>query len=632
MAMWRVSANRNLPIRSDMSWDGAAATASVFSWAGFDGDKPDPSKARQAFLVYDADNPNLKGSYKLPFAMVSNGRLVASEAGLRAAASRLPQTNIPMDIMNRARSVIDGYQSKMKKSSMNSEDSKNDISNIPNSVMRYDSIMNLEKMPMPMPMSPTEYPMNPEDHPDDENDPEDKYPENNGGMKIVPIDMLRTGKFMRKSMLGEYVLTIDEQMMDVMIDNFKNNVTCSKVPLDTNHMKQESYGWLTDLRKEPMMVKGKPQTCLVGEWAINSKGQEIMSDQVYKYFSIEFMYNYSQREIFETTKGEDGMEMPKGEMINYGPTITGGALTNRPFIPDLKEVPMMFSDQDIITNGCLVEMSDDLPIASGVLQKTVVNFEENGVELINKPKKQFDISGFSKHKEKDSMKFSANSSLLKFMEEKLSLIEDKNSSEFKDLSDSIATAKSEFAAAQAEFEAKENAVKELINANKKMNDKFSDLTTKVVSLESKIQSSESELMLQRERARQSEINEYCLNMANKGLSKPFVDQIKTILLADKDNKEVVCLSDDQGTKTSLTVRDVIKKIVDALPEDARISKSPSLEFDVGSLNPDAKNETEQFSDKFADAIAAGTKKGLSHFAPKKTKTRAAAIDDSNDSN
>lgn len=114
MSTWTVGAARDLPLSSSDSWDGAAAKASVFSWAGWP-DNPSPAKAKRAFLLYDSDAGDLKGSFKLPFATVSDGSLTAVPGGLRAAASRLPQTDAPQAALDRARSVLDGYFKRMEK-------------------------------------------------------------------------------------------------------------------------------------------------------------------------------------------------------------------------------------------------------------------------------------------------------------------------------------------------------------------------------------------------------------------------------------------------------------------------------------------------------------------------------------
>ena len=105
-----VGAARDLTVNETREWDGAAAAARVFAFAGFDGEEPRPEVARRAFLVYDAAAPELRGSYKLGFADVIDGELVAIRAGLNAAASRLPQTDIPQEVIDRARAVLDAYR------------------------------------------------------------------------------------------------------------------------------------------------------------------------------------------------------------------------------------------------------------------------------------------------------------------------------------------------------------------------------------------------------------------------------------------------------------------------------------------------------------------------------------------
>ena len=109
MARWTVGAARDLRLVERASWDGDAAKGRIFAWAGFDGDSPRPAKARRGFLIYNAEAPELRGSYKLPFADVVDGTLVAIDAGLRASASRLPQTDAPGDVLRRARGVLDAY-------------------------------------------------------------------------------------------------------------------------------------------------------------------------------------------------------------------------------------------------------------------------------------------------------------------------------------------------------------------------------------------------------------------------------------------------------------------------------------------------------------------------------------------
>ncbi len=107
---WKCGASRDLPIEDSGDWDGPAAEASIFEWAG--GDDFDPTKARKGFLAYNASKPKERGSYKLPIAHVVGGRLKVPKGAIRAAASRLPQADIPEECKNAAREVIDHYEEK----------------------------------------------------------------------------------------------------------------------------------------------------------------------------------------------------------------------------------------------------------------------------------------------------------------------------------------------------------------------------------------------------------------------------------------------------------------------------------------------------------------------------------------
>jgi hypothetical protein len=110
-ATWKVGAKRGLKVNTTQSWDGPSAEKRIFAAAGFDGDTPDPAKARGAFLFYDASAPEMKGSYKEPFADIIDGELTAVRAGLDAAASRLDATDVPDDVKADAKAVLESYKS-----------------------------------------------------------------------------------------------------------------------------------------------------------------------------------------------------------------------------------------------------------------------------------------------------------------------------------------------------------------------------------------------------------------------------------------------------------------------------------------------------------------------------------------
>lgn len=101
----------------EREWDASAAKQRIRAWAG--GEDISWSKYRKAFLWFDSDNPEVLGSYKLPFADIVNDRLTAIPRGIFAAAGAVSGArggvNIPSDDADRVKSHLNQYYSKMRK-------------------------------------------------------------------------------------------------------------------------------------------------------------------------------------------------------------------------------------------------------------------------------------------------------------------------------------------------------------------------------------------------------------------------------------------------------------------------------------------------------------------------------------
>jgi hypothetical protein len=135
----------------------------------------------------------------------------------------------------------------------------------------------------------------------------------------VEIEMLRVGDFKHKK-YGE--LKITETLLEGMIKNFKDNVIGREVSFDWNHEAKDASAWLKDLKLEDGV--------LVGTTELTAKGAKSVASKEYGYFSIEYTDDY---------------EDPETEKA-FGPTILGGALTNRPFISKLKRIEFSINDDD----------------------------------------------------------------------------------------------------------------------------------------------------------------------------------------------------------------------------------------------------------------------------------------------
>ena len=109
---WKVSGRRGLPIRKQSSWPSSAKSKTLNKFKKEGGGYK--AAAKGAFLLHDPSKADTQAGYKLPFAVVSGGKVVAaSSAGLAAAARRLPQVSgVPSGTMASARKVIDSYQKK----------------------------------------------------------------------------------------------------------------------------------------------------------------------------------------------------------------------------------------------------------------------------------------------------------------------------------------------------------------------------------------------------------------------------------------------------------------------------------------------------------------------------------------
>lgn len=112
---WQIGAAKNLRVVHRTTWDGSAAKKNIFRWAGFDGDSSDTKKARLAFFAYDADKAEEKGSYKLPFCDIEEGKLVAIDAALVAVRQRVRQSDLPSELIDRIFEMAGDYLAKAKK-------------------------------------------------------------------------------------------------------------------------------------------------------------------------------------------------------------------------------------------------------------------------------------------------------------------------------------------------------------------------------------------------------------------------------------------------------------------------------------------------------------------------------------
>lgn len=405
----------------------------------------------------------------------------------------------------------------------------------------------------------------------------------------IDIDMLRTGKFLRNYFgLFTKLLTIDEQMIDKMIKNFNDKIIPEDIQLDTEHRMEESYGWLKSLKKTFKEVKGVNQCFLVGTWKLNKSGKKLIEDEIYKHFSIEFRHNYSPHEVFETIKEPDGTEKPSGPVMYYGPTITGGALTNRPFIPNMKALEANeFFNKNSNLSDQLIEISDVQELNSSQSDDVMLNSNENNIK--NKPVfslfKNIKSANKVETKEKkgNNMNLKNSHVVLEVLKENFAKLEDKTSPEAIELSKKISDFESEILKAQTEIEA-------LASHNLKISEDLKNTTVRFVQLENQVQSLTSEMLLSKERARQSEIESYCINMLSmKNVTKPFADKVKEYLTADSGG----CIFKVEDKEYKL--RDIIDGLIMSLPKAAFVPTGTKLDLNADIDRTETNHDRDDFN-------------------------------------
>lgn len=134
---------------------------------------------------------------------------------------------------------------------------------------------------------------------------------------LVDIEMLRIGKFTHPK-YGE--LDISEPFLDSLVTNFANNALKREISFDWNHAARDASAWLRGLTRI--------DDTLIGSVEFTKKGQKSVENGEYGYFSVEFLKDYKDPETDES----------------FGPALAGGALTNRPFITNLKKIEFENSD------------------------------------------------------------------------------------------------------------------------------------------------------------------------------------------------------------------------------------------------------------------------------------------------
>lgn len=135
------------------------------------------------------------------------------------------------------------------------------------------------------------------------------------------IQLLRVGKFQHPQ-YGE--LNITKEHLSAMVKNFSENVRKIDLAVDYSHNNDaEAAGWL----KKVYLSDDGTELWADVDWTDEAK--KCLSDKKFRYISSEFSLEYKDNESLK----------------NFGPTLLGAGLTNRPFVKGMEPVVELSEDK-----------------------------------------------------------------------------------------------------------------------------------------------------------------------------------------------------------------------------------------------------------------------------------------------
>tara|TARA_R100000655_G_scaffold110056_1_gene167247 strand:+ start:6341 stop:7939 length:1599 start_codon:yes stop_codon:yes gene_type:complete len=135
------------------------------------------------------------------------------------------------------------------------------------------------------------------------------------------IQILRAGKFFHD---GQEIEVSEKDLLN-MVKNFSEKVRGIDLMIDFSHNSEgEAAGWI----KELVLSEDKKELWANVEWTPTGKSR--LDNKAFKYISADFSFAYKDNETLK----------------NYGPTLFGAGLTNRPVVKSME--PIVLSEERII--------------------------------------------------------------------------------------------------------------------------------------------------------------------------------------------------------------------------------------------------------------------------------------------
>ena len=373
------------------------------------------------------------------------------------------------------------------------------------------------------------------------------------------IEILREGKF-EHPVYG--TLDFNLKLFDTLIRNFKNNVLSREISFDKAHNPSEgAVAWVKNLFLSQREIKGKLRNVLNARFEWNPIGLQLRRDKVYKYFSSEFVSNF--------TEPETGKE--------FGEVLTGGGLTNRPFISGLR--PFVFSEETEETqlfNEIETVQYKEEKKSPSVVFNIQLSEEQRIMNTADKVR-----SIIEKAKSGDSIDMSELDELQSELDAFLNPVDDKPKDETEDkveeeieltpvLSEDVSKTLSEydskFKKLTSELEKAQNNLSVAEDDRKKLSDSVEELLSYNKTLKGEKILSENEAIEGR--------------LKRAGHSPAVLSEAMSIIKSPGSRDNVVELSefeDGVETKMKLNAADIVMRVLNVIPKHQRLDLSETSE-------------------------------------------------------
>lgn len=167
-----------------------------------------------------------------------------------------------------------------------------------------------------------------------------------GDTAMVRLAIFRTGQF-EHPWYGD--LDFDRAYLEQIINNYERGVVAEDIGFNLNHNPSKAFAsddvgnvaWFKNLGikkdEEVEMSSGRTRESdlLVADAELNSEGIKLVKDRRFAYSSAEIDNDYTTHEKQPIANESEGEEGDDKAVITHGPTLTGCAFTNNPFIPAL---------------------------------------------------------------------------------------------------------------------------------------------------------------------------------------------------------------------------------------------------------------------------------------------------------